>query len=76
MDIHDRRADLSLGQIPQCVTWEERVLDVGGKVDYFRKNLVFWTALGSVRSEFGLLSRLFFQFSDVLVYFGRDIRFD
>jgi hypothetical protein len=35
MDIHDRRADLSLGQIPQCVTWEERVLDVDGKVDYF-----------------------------------------
>ena len=56
MDIHDRRADLSLGQIPQCVVWEERVLDVGGKVDYFRKNLVFWTALGSVRSEFGRLT--------------------
>lgn len=48
MDIHDRRADLSLGQIPRCVVWEERVLDVGGKVDYFRKNPVFWTALGSV----------------------------
>lgn len=56
MDIHDRRADLSLGQIPQCVTWEERVLDVGGKVDYFRKNPVFWTILGSVRSEFGRLT--------------------
>ena len=76
MDIHDRRADLSLGQIPQCVTWEERVLDVDGKVDYFWKNSGFWTTLGSVRSEFGLLSRLFFQFSEVLVYFGRDIRFD
>ena len=76
MDIHDRRADLSWGQIPQCVVWEERVLEVGGKVDYFRKNLLFWTALGSVRPDFGLLSRLFFQFSDVLVYFGRDIRFD
>ena len=42
----------------------------------FSENPVFWTALGSVRSEFGLLSRLFFQFSEVLVYFGRDIRFD
>lgn len=76
MDIHDRRADLSLGQIPQCVTWEERVLDVGGKVDYFWKNPVFWTTLGSARSELGLLSRLFFQFSEVLVYFWRDVRFD
>ena len=76
MDIHDRRADLSFGQIPQCVAWEERVLDVGGKVDYFRKNPGFWTAPESARSELGLLSRLFFQFSEVLVYFWRDVRFD